>query len=130
MFQIIAVDISGRHKINEGYYMVCAAVAVDVSASHIESVSQIAIKTFLTTSAPDVIDVVSIIETTVAEIKFPGIIVVEHGDLYNQPEWLSQKMFSREFKYQESLSERLAIEFAHHVSLSSRNLLMKELGID
>ncbi len=129
MFPIIAVDISGRHRINKEYYMVCAAVAVDVSASHIESVSQIAIKPFLTTSAPDIADVVSIIETTVAEIKFPGIIVVEHGDLYNQPEWLSKRMFSREFKYQESLSERLAIEFAHHVSLSSRNLLMKELGI-
>jgi hypothetical protein len=129
MFPIIAVDISGRHRINKEYYMVCAAVAVNVSASHIESVSQIAIKPFLTTSAPDIADVVSIIETTVAEVKFPGIIVVEHGDLYNQPEWLSKRMFSREFKYQESLSERLAIEFAHHVSLNSRNLLMKELGI-
>lgn len=130
MFPIIAVDISGRHRTEQGYYMVCAAVAVNVSASHIESVSQIAIKPFLTASAPSVVDVVSIIETTVAEISYPGTIVVEHGDMYNQPEWLSKNMFSRDFKYQESLSERLAIEFAHHVSLSSRNLLMKELGFD
>ncbi|NPE31189.1 DUF2209 domain-containing protein [Methanococcoides sp. SA1] len=130
MFPIIAVDISGRHRIEDGYYMVCAAVALEVSASHIESISQIVIKPFLSPDPPDVLDILSIIEVTVSEITFPGVIIVEKGDLYNQPEWLSKKMFSREIKYQESLSERLAIEFAHHVSLSSRKLLMKELDIE
>ena len=130
MFPIIAVDISGRHKIKDGYYMLCAAVALEISASHIESISQIIIKPFLSPDPPAVIDIVSIIEVTVSEIAFPGTIVVEKGDLYNQPEWLSKNMFSRDIKYQESLSERLAIEFAHHVALSSRNLLMKELDIE
>ncbi|NPE28103.1 DUF2209 domain-containing protein [Methanococcoides sp. SA1] len=130
MFPIIAVDISGRHKIKDGYYMVCAAVALKVSASHIESISQVAIKPFLSPDPLAVLDIVHIIEATVSEIAFPGTIIVEKGDLYNQPEWLSKDMFSRDIKYQESLSEMLAIEFAHHVSLSSRKLLMKELDIE
>ncbi|ABE53261.1 DUF2209 domain-containing protein [Methanococcoides burtonii] len=130
MFPIIAVDISGRHKIKDGYYMVCAAVALEVSASHIESISQVAIKPFLSHDPLAVLDIVRIIEVTVSEIAFPGTIVVEKGDLYNQPEWLSKNMFSRDIKYQESLSEMLAIEFAHYVSLSSRKLLMKELDIE
>ena len=100
MFSIIAVDISGRHKIKDGYYMVCAAVALEVSASHIESISQIAIKPFLSHDPPAVLDIVSIIEVTVSEIDFPGSIIVEKGDLYNRPEWMSKKMFSRDVKYQ------------------------------
>lgn len=130
MFPIIAVDISGRHRIGKGYYMVCAAVALEVSADHLESISQIAVKPFLSAEHPEVVDIVNMIEATVSEITFSGTIIVEKGDLYNQPEWMSQNMFSRDMKYQESLSERLAIEFAHHVSLSSRNILMKELGIN
>jgi hypothetical protein len=129
MFDIIAVDISGRHKINEGYLMVCAAVAASVTADHIEKVKQIAIRSFRNNSAPAVQDVVKIVEDTVSELKFGGTIVTEAGDFYNKPQWLIDSMFSHDLKYQESLSERRCIEIAHHVSLSSRKLLLKELDI-
>ncbi|MBP1909925.1 DUF2209 domain-containing protein [Methanolobus bombayensis] len=129
MFDIIAVDISGRHKTNDGYLMVCAAVAASVTADHIEKVNQIVVRSFRDSSAPDVQDVVKIVEETVSELKFSGTIVTEAGDFYNKPQWLIDSMFSCDLKYQESLSERRCIEIAHHVSLSSRKLLLKELDI-
>lgn len=129
MYSVIAVDISGRHKINGRYYMVCAAVAVSVSASHIEKVEQISIRPFWLEAAPEIVDIVHIIEETIQELQSEGTIVTEQGDMYNQPQWLVEGMFSRGFKYQESLGERRAIELAHHISFSSRNLLLKELKI-
>ncbi|MFP4654796.1 MAG: DUF2209 domain-containing protein [Methanohalobium sp.] len=129
MWNLIAVDISGRHKITDGYYMVCAAVAVVSSADHVEKVNQVKIKPFWMDTAPQVTDVVRIIEETVKEIEVEGTIITEKGDMYNKPEWVVTSMFSRNFKYQESLSERLAIEIAHHISLSARNLLIEELNI-
>jgi hypothetical protein len=50
--------------------------------------------------------------------------------MYNQPLWVPESMFSQAFKYQESMAERRAIELAHHISLSARNLLIKELNIE
>lgn len=129
MFDIIAVDISGRHKTGDEYLMVCAAVAASITADHVEKVNQIAIRSFRSRSAPDIPYVVKMIEDTVSELRFSGTIVTEAGDMYNKPQWLIDSMFSDDFKYQESLSERRCIEIAHHVSLSSRKLLLKELGI-
>ena len=129
MFDIIAVDISGRHKVNDEYLMVCAAVAASVTADHIEKVDQINLRSFRSKSAPDVQFVVKMVETTVSELKSCGTIVTEAGDFYNKPQWLIDSMFTRDFKYQESLSERRCIEIAHHASLSSRKLLLKELDI-
>ncbi|WMW25529.1 DUF2209 domain-containing protein [Methanolobus sediminis] len=129
MFDIIAVDISGRHKVNDEYLMVCAAVAASVTADHIEKINQITLRTFRSKSAPDIQSVVKMIETTVSELQFNGTIVTEAGDFYNKPQWLINSMFTRDFKYQESLSERRSIEIAHHASLSSRKLLLKELEI-
>ncbi len=129
MFDIIAVDISGRHRTDDGYLMVCAAVAASITADNISKVSQIAIRSFRSNSAPDVPDVVRMIEDTVSELKYGGTIVTEAGDMYNKPQWVIDSMFSQDFKYQESISERRCIEIAHHVSLSSRRFLMRELGI-
>jgi Uncharacterized protein conserved in archaea len=129
MFDIIAVDISGRHKIGDEYLMVCAAVAASVTADHIEKVNQITIRSFRSRSSPDIPYVVKMIEDTVSELKFNGTIVTEAGDMYNKPQWVIDSMFSHDFKYQESLSERRCIEIAHHVSLGSRKLLLKELDI-
>ncbi|MBN2488792.1 MAG: DUF2209 domain-containing protein [Methanosarcinaceae archaeon] len=126
LWNIIAVDISGRHPINDRYYMVCAAVAVTVSADNIEKTNQIKIKPFRCVSAPEVTDIVQIIEDTAKAIEFEGTIIAEQGDLFNKPERIAASMFSRDFKYQESLGERRAIELAHHVSLSARNALIKE----
>lgn len=129
MFDIIAVDISGRHKL-EGYYlMVCAAVAASVTADHIEKVNQVNIRSFRSESPPDVPSVVRMIEETVSEITFGGTIVTEPGDMYNKPQWLVDSMFSGNFKYEESLSERRCMELAHHISLSARRLLLRELDL-
>lgn len=132
MYDIIAVDISGRHKINDRYYMVCAAVSVSITADHIEKVNQIKIRPFWLDSAPELTDIIQVIEDTAKEIEveFEDTIITEHGEMYNQPERVVKSMFSRDFKYQESLGERLAIELAHHVSLTARNLLLSELGIE
>ena len=126
LWNIIAVDISGRHPINDRYYIVCAAVAVTVSADNIEKIKQIKIKPFRCEAAPKITDIVQIIEDTVKEIEFEGTIITEQGDLFNKPERIAASMFSYDFKYQESLGERRAIELAHHVSLSARNALIKE----
>ncbi len=130
MYSIIAVDISGRHKINNRYYMVCAAVSVSITAAHLDKLNQIKIKPFWLDSAPELMDIIQVIEDTVKEIEFEGTIITEHGEMYNQPERVVASMFSRDFKYQESLGERCAIELAHHISLCARNLLVKELGIE
>ncbi|HWR25868.1 MAG TPA: DUF2209 domain-containing protein [Methanosarcina sp.] len=130
MWDIIAVDISGRHRIKGGYYMVCAAAALIVSADHVEKVKQIKILPFWLKRAPNLLDIVQIIENTAEKLSFEGTIVVERGDMYNKPLWILESMFSRAFKYQESIAERRAIELAHHVSLSARNLLINELQIE
>lgn len=129
MFDIIAVDISGRHKLDGYYLMVCAAVAASVTADHIEKVNQVNIRSFRSESPPDVPSVVRMIEETVSEITFGGTIVTEPGDMYNKPQWLVDSMFSGNFKYEESLSERRCMELAHHISLSSRRLLLRELDL-
>ncbi len=129
MFDIIAIDISGRHKESGQYFMVCAAVAASVTAHHVEKVNQINIRSFKSKDAPDIPMVVKMIEDTVAGLDFSGTIVTEAGDLYNKPQWVINSMFQADFKYQESLGERRCIELAHHVSLSSRKLLLKEQGV-
>jgi len=130
MWDIIAVDISGRHRIKGGYYMVCATVALTVSANHIEKVKQIKIQPRWLKRAPSLLDIVQFIEDTADQLSFEGTIVAEKGDMYNKPIWVLESMFSRAFKYQESIAERRAIELVHHISLSARNLLIKELKIE
>ncbi|RXG34671.1 DUF2209 domain-containing protein [Methanohalophilus sp. WG1-DM] len=123
MERIIAVDISGRHRHNSRYLMVCAAVSLSVSGGHVKQIHGVNIKPFVSDNPPEVVDVVQMIERTV-EGMGGVIIVAEEGDLFNQPEWLSNSMFTASFKYPESLSERMGVEIAHHISLSSRNLLL------
>jgi hypothetical protein len=130
MWDIIAVDISGRHRVKGGYYMVCAAVALTISANHIEKVKQIKIQPLWLKKAPSLLDIVQLIEDTADQFSFEGTIVAEKGDMYNKPIWVLESMFSRDFKFQESIAERSAIELAHHISLSARNLLINELQIE
>lgn len=123
MFEIIAVDISGRHAENNEYFMVCAAVSFSVSADHIHKTHQVNIRNFINKSAPDLHDIVRIVRHTVEGLNSDAVIVMESGDLFNKHLWLINSMFSHKIKYQESLAERRAIEIAHHISLSSRKLL-------
>jgi len=128
MSTIIAVDISGRHRIDAGYYMVCAAVSLEITPAALEKINEINTESFLFQKSAELVDIVRIIENTAAKIKSKGTIVVERGDLFNTDEQLIQAMFSQEIRYQESIGDRKAIELAHHVSLSTRNLLLKETG--
>jgi len=130
MFTIIAADISGRHKINAGYYMVCAAVSIEITPGSIEKVNEIRTEAFLFKKPPEIPDVVQIIETTIAKIKMKGTIIMERGDLFNIDEQLCQSLFSQNIRYQESIGERKAIEIAHHVSNCTRKTLLKEMGMD
>ncbi|MBZ3935248.1 DUF2209 domain-containing protein [Methanimicrococcus blatticola] len=130
MFTVIAVDISGRHRIDAGYYMVCAAASVEITPTSIEKINEINTEAFLFSKPPELLDIVKIIENTAAKIKKKGALIVERGDLFNLDENLSKPMFTQEIRYQESIGERKAIELAHYVSLSTRNLLLKETGLD
>ncbi len=110
--------------------MVCAAVTLTVSANHIEKIKQIKIQPLWLKRAPSLLDIVQLIEDTADQLSFEGTIVTEKGDMYNRPIWVLESMFSRAFKYQESIAERRAIELVHHISLSARNLLINELQIE
>jgi hypothetical protein len=129
MFDIIAADISGRHIENEEYFMVCAAVSFSVSPDHIDKTHQVNIRYFTSNTAPELTDVVKMVEKTVEGLDPKGTIVMEAGDMFNRPQWLVASMFSRDFKYQESLSERRAIEIAHHISVSARRLLKVKCAV-
>ncbi len=130
MFTVIAVDISGRHRIDAGYYMVCAAASLEITPTSIEKINEINTDAFLFSKPPELPDIVRIIETTAEKIKRKGALIVERGDLFNLDENLSKSLFTREIRYQESIGERKAIELAHYVSLSTRNLLLRETGLD
>ena len=128
MATVIAADISGRHRIDAGYYMVCAAASIEITPASIEKVNEINTESFLFQKPPELADIVKIIETTAVKIKMKGPLVIERGDLFNTDEHLAKAMFSCEMRYQESIGDRKAIELAHHVSLSTRNLLLRETG--
>lgn len=130
MFTVIAADISGRHRIDAGYYMVCAAASLEITPTSIEKVNEINTDAFLFKKPPELSDVVKIIEMTAAKIKKKGPLIIERGDLFNLDENLSKAMFLQEIRYQESIGERKAIELAHYVSLSTRNLLLREMGMN
>lgn len=123
---IIAVDISGRHFEGDRYFMVCAAVALSYSEGNIRGIEGIHIIPYSSQKPPEITDIVHMIEETVKGIGIESTVVAERGDLFNQPEELVRQMFRVDFKYPESMAERLGIEFAHHISLSSRNLLVKQ----
>lgn len=123
---ITAVDISGRHSEKNRYFMVCAAVTLSYSGGNIRGVEGVHIVPYSNPSPPEIVDVVRMIEATVEGLGIESTVVAERGDLFNQSEESVRQMFRLDFKYPESLIERLAIEFAHHVSLGSRNLLLRQ----
>jgi len=53
-----------------------------------------------------------------------GVVIAERGDLYNIEAWRIESILGRRFKYPESLGERLAVELAHHISISGRRMLL------
>ncbi|MGA9141064.1 MAG: DUF2209 domain-containing protein [Methanocella sp.] len=121
--QVVAIDISGRHKMPDGrYLLVCVAVAVELSPINIQRIDDMKI---VRRFAGDVSveEVAGIISSAAA--RFEGLIVSEHGEFYGYPEWRVEVMLGRKFKYAESIGERRAIEVAHHVSLAVHRLLQE-----
>ena len=129
MIPVIAVDISGRHRAEDGFYrMVCAAVAVTISPGGLSEVTGAAAEAFVQKRAPDARDVVRMIEKTVLGLKKDagkGVIIIERGDMFNMDERECRVMFTRDVRYQSSIGERRAIDIAHHMSLSAHHLLNK-----
>ncbi len=121
--KIVAVDISGRHKMPDGRYMlVCAAVYATISPFTVQRIEDMKI----VKQEPDDISVeviAGIIQKTAA--RFEGILVTE-GEFYNYPEWRVEAIMGRKFKYAESVGERKALEIAHHVSLAAHRLLQEQ----
>jgi hypothetical protein len=121
--KIVAVDISGRHKMADGGYMlVCAAVYATISPFNVQRIEDMKI----VTQKPDDISVeviAGIIQKAAA--RFEGMIVTE-GEFYNYPEWRVEAILGRKFKYAESVGERKALEIAHHVSLAAHRLLQEQ----
>lgn len=121
--QVVAIDISGRHKMPDGrYLLVCVAISAGLSPLNIQHIDDMkVVRRFA--DAVSVEDVAGVISAAAA--RFDGVIVSEHGEFYGYPEWRVEAILGRKFKYAESIGERRAIEVAHHVSLAVHRLLQE-----
>ena len=120
--KVVAIDISGRHKMPDGHYrLVCAAVSATISPFSVQRIEDMRI---LAQESEDIsVDViVEVIQKAAA--RFEGIIVTE-GEFYNYPEWRVEAILGRKFKYGESAGERKEIEIAHYASLAASRLLQE-----
>jgi hypothetical protein len=119
----VAVDISGRHSVNGIYEMVCAAISARISPEAIERVHSVRLvhRSAQSVDLNTVIDLIS-----ASTICLPGTVLAEPGDLYNQDAWRIASILGREFKYPETLAERISIELAHHISVAGRRLIIND----
>jgi hypothetical protein len=122
---VVAVDISGRHAVQGRYIMVCAAVAARISPEGVERAHGINLVHSISPSV-ELEVVIDLIQR--AAQGFSGTVVAEKGDFYNLELWRAKSILGRELKYPESLGEKQAVELAHHISFSARNLLL-EVGV-
>jgi len=121
----VAIDISGRHSVNGRYQMVCAAISARVSPECIEKIYSVKLIPRVTVSI-DLNTIIDLISTAV--LSMPGTVIAEPGDLYNQDAWRISSILGREFKYPETLAERITIELAHHASVAGRRLITDGRG--
>lgn len=120
--KVVAVDISGRHKMPDGRYMlVCAAVEAIISPFSVQKIEDMKLVRE-TTEDVSIDAIVEVIKKAAA--RFDGLIVTE-GEFYNYPDWRVEAILGRKFKYAESVGERRAIEIAHHVALAAHRLLQE-----
>ena len=121
--QAVVIDISGRHKMPDGrYLLVCVALAAELSPLNIQRIDDM--KVVRRTEADVSFDVIAGIINS-ASARFEGVLVTERGEFYGYPEWRVEAALGRKFKYAESIGERRAIEVAHHVSLAVHRLLQE-----
>ena len=119
--KVIAVDISGRHKLENGRYcLVCTAISAVLSPFEVQTIEGMKI---VRQEADDIsIEVIADVFKKACS-RFRGVIVTEPGEFYNYPEWRVEAFLGRKFKYAESVGERKAIDMAHHVSLATHRML-------
>lgn len=117
----VVVDISGRHKMNDGrYHLVCVAMSASISPFEVEMIEDM--RVYRQVSDDISVDSISdLIKKACSRSR--GVIVAEPGEFYNYPEWRVEAILGRKFKYAESVGERKAIEMAHHVSLAVHRML-------
>jgi hypothetical protein len=121
--QVVAVDISGRHRLPDGRYcLVCVALAATLSPLNIQHIHDMKIVR-REAGSPSFDEISGVIAAAAG--RFPGLLVSEPGEFYGYPEWRVEAALGRKFKYAESIGERRAIEVAHHVSLAVHRLLQE-----
>lgn len=121
--QVVAIDISGRHRMPDGKYcLVCVAVSAVLSPINIQRIEDMKIAKRQTDDV-SVNEIAAIINS--ASARFEGVIISEHGEFYGYPEWRVEAVLGRKFKYVDSIGERRIIEVAHHVSLAARRMLQE-----
>lgn len=118
---MVAVDISGRHRLGDGlYHPVCVAVSAVLSPFAVEKIE--GMRVHCGESADVSVETVASL-VTAACARFRGPVVAEPGEFYGFPEWRVEAILERKFKYAESVGERKAIEVAHHASLAVHRML-------
>lgn len=101
--------------------MVCASVSARISPNFLERIGSVR----LTRRRAISLDINLIADFIIeACTGLPGIIIAESGDLYNLEIWRVKSILGRDFKYPETIGERMAVELAHHISLAGRRLIM------
>jgi hypothetical protein len=116
----VAIDISGRHAVQGSYNMVCAVVFASVSPAFIERIHSVRLVPRVVKS----IDLNTIADFIIeASMCLPGTVIAEPGDFYNLEIWRVKGILGRDFKYPETVAERMAIELAHHISVAGRKLI-------
>jgi len=117
----VAIDISGRHLEDSRYRMVCAVVSASISPNFMERIHSVR----LIPRETRTIDINVILDfLNESCMCLPGTIVAESGDLYNMEIWRVKSILGRDFKYPETIAERMAVETAHHISIAGRRLIV------
>jgi len=124
--RVIAVDISGRHAMEDGsYLMVCAAVEARVTAYSIVSIEKLSIKKRVTKKPPDVIQIVEFVKEAIEGMN-AEVLISEAGEFFNEPEWRIGSILGKEVRYLESIGERRLQKLAHLITNEVRSLLLRE----
>ena len=103
--------------------MVCAVVSASISPNFMERIHSVR----LIPRETRTIDINVILDfLNESCMCLPGTIVAESGDLYNMEIWRVKSILGRDFKYPETIAERMAVEMAHHISIAGRRLVVDE----
>lgn len=123
----MAIDISGRHEVEGRYEMVSAVVSARISPNFIEKVYSVR----LIPRKAEALAINLIIDFIRDSCMcLPGMVIAESGDLYNLEIWRVKSILGRDFKYPETIAERMAVQLAHHISLAGRRLITDKERLD